>query len=96
MSQLTREEKLKAFGELTKLPGIQKASVFADERNEARLLIEHPHAYRDWTIMGPAKERGFYRLESSIRIGLDFYEERMTYTRFELCLHESQFERLIQ
>jgi hypothetical protein len=33
MSPVTRQEKLKAFGELSKLPEIQKASVFADERN---------------------------------------------------------------
>jgi len=93
---MTREERLATFAELTKVPGIKRASVYADEQNKARLFIEHPHAYRDWRIIGLAKERGFYRLESSVAIGLDFYEERMAYTRFELCLHESQFERIVQ
>jgi hypothetical protein len=61
---------------------------------QARLLIDHPHSYRDWKITGPSEVRGFFHLESSIRVGLDYYTERMTYTRFRLCLHESQFERL--
>jgi hypothetical protein len=25
---------------------------------------------------------------------LDYYTERMTYTKFELCLHETEFERI--
>ena len=52
---MTREEKLVSFGEPIKIPGIKKASVFADEAcNRARILIDHPHAGRDWTITGPA------------------------------------------
>ena len=54
----------------------------------ARLLIDHPHAYREWRIVGPASERGFYHLESSVR--LDQFET----TKFTLCLHETEFERL--
>jgi hypothetical protein len=34
----------------------------------ARLLIDHPHAYREWRIVGAASERGFYHLESSVRL----------------------------
>ena len=54
----------------------------------ARLLIDHPHVYREWRIVGAASERGFYYLESSVR--LDQYET----TKFTLCLHETEFERL--
>jgi hypothetical protein len=63
-------------------------------RNKARLLIDHPHAYRDWTIVGEATVPGFYHLESRLRLGLDYRENRVAYTTFTLCLHESQFERV--
>lgn len=96
MKRLTKDERIAAFRELEKIPGVAKAStVFADRLNKAKLLIDHPHAYREWTVLGPAGDQGFYRLESSIRLGLDCYDtERVIYTRFELCLHETQFERL--
>jgi len=62
--------------------------------NKAHLLIDRPHSYRDWKITGPSEVRGFHHLESNVRVGVDYYTERMTYTKFELCLHESQFERV--
>jgi hypothetical protein len=59
-------------------------------RAKVRILFEHPHAYRVWSIVGPDS----IHLESSVRIGLGYYTERMTYTKFELCLHETEFERI--
>jgi hypothetical protein len=60
MSPLTREQKLASFKELTKRPGIKTGSEFEYSRNIARLLIDHPHAYRDWTVVGPDSVPGFW------------------------------------
>jgi hypothetical protein len=91
---MTREQKLATFAELSKRDGIKTGREFAESFNKARILIDHPHSYREWEIVGPASERGFYRLQSSISVGRDFYTERMTYTRFELVLFETDFQRI--
>jgi hypothetical protein len=89
MNMPAREEKLASFQQLTKLPGIQTAQqLAAASSNNARILIDHPHSYRDWIIVGKDAVPGFYHLESAVR--LDKFET----TIFELCLHESQFERV--
>ncbi len=91
---LTREERLAAFGELAKVPGIQKGSVFADEqRDTALLLFDHP-AGCTWNVLGPDSTPGFWRLESSVPVGLDYFQERMDYRRFHLCVHETEFQRV--
>ena len=84
----TREEKLARFQQLTKLPGIKTGREFSAMSNKARILIEHPHSYREWTIVGSDSVPGFWHLESRLR--LDKFET----TIFELCLHESQFQRI--
>src|SRR6202035_2605250 len=85
----TREEKLASFQQLTKLPGIQTAEqLAAASSNKARILIDHPHSYRDWIIVGKDAVPDFYHLKSAV--WLDKFET----TIFELCLHESQFERV--
>ena len=90
MKSLTREEKLARFQTLTKVNGVKTGREFEESRSTvARLLIDHPHAYREWKIVGPAGERGFYYLESSVR--LDQFET----TKFTLCLHETEFERIL-
>jgi hypothetical protein len=92
---MTREEKLRVFGELTKLPNVKRASVFADElAGTARILINHPHSGRPWRIMGVTSVPGFYRLTSSVPIGLDYNSERMDYQSFTLVLHETEFTRI--
>ena len=89
MNTLSRQEKLARFQTLTKVNGVTTGRAFEESRSTvARLLIDHPHAYREWRIVGPASERGFYHLESSVR--LDQFET----TKFTLCLHETEFERL--
>jgi len=89
---MTRTERLAAFEELTKLPGLKRASVFADELADfAQLLIDHPAASRPWKVLGPAEDSGFWYLESSAPIGK--VAGRMDYQRFRLCLHETHFER---
>jgi len=85
---LAREEKLASFQQLTKLPGIKPAQQFAAGSNKARILIEHPHSYRDWNIVGADSVPGFWHLESRVR--LDKFET----TIHTLCLHETEFERV--
>jgi hypothetical protein len=59
---------------------------------KARLLIEHPHSYREWNIVGQCDVPGFFYLESRFRLNPG--EQPAIYTAFELCLHESQVERV--
>ena len=85
----TREEKLASFQQLTKLPGIKTAhQLAAASSNRARILIDHPHSYRDWTIVRKDSVPGFYHLQSAVR--LDKFET----TIHTLCLHETEFERV--
>jgi len=57
MNTLTREEKLASFQQLTKLPGIKTGREFSAMSNKARIFIEHPHSYREWTIAGHGTQR---------------------------------------
>jgi hypothetical protein len=94
---MNREQKLAAFTQLTKIPGIKKAStVFADSRNGVRLLFEHPHSGLPWKVLGRASDPGFWYLESAVPIGFDYEEERLDYQRFELVVHESSFSMDVQ
>jgi hypothetical protein len=86
------EEKMHGF-ELTKRSS-KRPTVYADASNQARILIDHPHAYRTWRVIGEADAPGFWILESVISLGLDFTEERMHYQRFELVLPDTEFERI--
>jgi hypothetical protein len=89
---MTREEKLATFTELFKKPYLKTGRVFADElANTARLLIDHPAGGRPWKVIGPAKDRGFWYLESAAPIGK--VAGRMDYQRFRIYLHDTQFER---
>ena len=89
---MTREQKLATFRELTKLPNVTTGRVFADEKsNRARIFRDHPHAYREWTIVGPAKDRGFWILESCFRLNP---VEPWDTSSYQLCLHETEFERI--
>jgi hypothetical protein len=56
----------------------------------ARIRFEHPHAYRDWLIVGPKEVPGFWLLKSVLRLG----DKDAGTTNFELIVHETQFERL--
>ena len=57
----TREEKLASFQQSTKLPSIKTAhQLAAASSNKARILIDHPHSYRDWTIVCKDSVPGFY------------------------------------
>ena len=58
---------------------------------KAWLLIQHPYSYRQWNIVGCCDVPGFFYLESRFRLNPG--EQPPIYTAFELCLHESQFER---
>src|ERR1700751_4307654 len=58
----------------------------------SRELIDHPHSYREWNIVGQCDVPGFFYLETRFRLNPG--EQSATYTEFELCLHECQFERL--
>jgi hypothetical protein len=92
---MTREEKLAAFGELTKIPGVKTGRVYADELEDAvQILVPHAAAGRPWRIVGPDAVPGFWHLESSVQLGKDYYNERFTYQRFELVLCETDFTRI--
>jgi hypothetical protein len=94
MSKRTREKKRKAqsLEQLAKPDAISIGRKLAQPYGKARLLIEHPHSYREWNIVGHDEVPGFFYLESRFRLNPG--EQPATYTAFELCLHESQFERV--
>jgi hypothetical protein len=58
---------------------------------KAVLLIPHPHDYREWNITSRDEVRGFYNLESRLCLGRTSCDDRLEYTVFNICLHESQF-----
>jgi len=90
----TREKKRKAQSQeqLATPDQMSIARWFAGTYDKAWLLIEHPHSYREWNIVGRCDVPGFFYLESRFRLNPG--EQPAIYTAFELCLHESQFERV--
>jgi hypothetical protein len=92
MSKRTREKKGAKSQQLAKPDAISFGRRFAQPYAKARLLIDHPHSYREWNIVGQCDVPGFFYLESRFR--LNPREQPATYTAFELCLHECQFERV--
>ena len=92
MSKRTREKKGAKSQLLSKPDEIAIGRKFAQPYAKARLLIEHPHSYREWNIVGQCDVPGFFYLESRFRLNPG--EQPATYTVFELCLHECQFERV--
>src|SRR5262249_44693141 len=90
----TREKKRKALSP-EQLATPDETSIprrFAGTYDNARLLIEHPRSYREWNIVGRCDVPGFFYLESRFRLNPG--EPPAISTAFELCLHESQFERV--
>jgi hypothetical protein len=92
---MTREQKLSAFGELTRRhPKIQTGTEFAADR--ARLLIDHPAAGLTWHIDGASSSPGFYYLSTEIL--LDYSKDQETppaaWSRWSLLLPEDAFERI--
>ena len=60
MNKLTRAKKLSRFHEFTKLSGVRNRQRICRRHFEkARLLIDNPHAYRDWIIVGYSNVPGF-------------------------------------
>ena len=60
--------------------------------DKARLLIDHPHSHREWEIIAKTDVPGFYHLLSRFQANPG---ESLPYdTKFILCLHETEFERL--
>jgi hypothetical protein len=92
MSKRTREKKGAKSQQPAKPDAISIGRKFAPPYAKARLLIEHPHSYREWNIVGQYNVPGFFYLESRFRLNPG--DLPASYTVFELCLHESQFERV--
>jgi len=92
MSKRTREKKSAKPQQLAKPDEMPIGQRFARSYGKARLLVEHPHSYREWNIVGHCDVPGFFYLE--FRFRLNPGEQPAIYTAFELCLHESQFERV--
>jgi hypothetical protein len=92
MSKRTREKKRKAqsLEQLAKPDEISIGRKLSQPYAKARLLIDHPHSYREWNTVGQSDVPGFFYLESRFRLNPG--EQPAIYTAFELCLHESQFE----
>jgi len=88
----TREKKGAKSQQPAKPDEISIGRKFAQPYAKARLLIEHPHSYREWNIVGQCDVPGFFYLESRFRLNPG--EQPAIYTAFELCLHECQFERV--
>ena len=88
MSKRTREEKSAKAQHRAKRDAISIGRKVA----QSCLLFDHPHSYREWNIVGQCDVPGFFYLESRFRLNPG--ELPATYTAFELCLHESQFERV--
>ena len=64
MSKRTREKKRKAqsLEQLAKPDEISIGRRFAQSCGKARLLIDHPHSYREWNIVGHCDVPGFFLL----------------------------------
>ena len=92
MSKRTRKEKDAKSQQLAKPDGISTGPRFTKSFGKVRLLIDHPHSYREWNIVGQCDVPGFFYLESRFRLNPG--ELPAAYTAFELCLHESHFERV--
>ena len=92
MSKRTREKKSAKLEQITKPDETSIGRWFTGTYDKAWLLIEHPHSYREWNIVGRCDVTGFFYLESRFRLNPG--EQPAIYTAFELCLHESQFERV--
>ena len=60
MSKRTREEKTQSLEQLAKPDGIATGRKFAQSYGKVRLLIEHPHTYREWNIVGRCDVPGFF------------------------------------
>ena len=88
----TREKKSAKPQQPAKPDEMSVGRKFAQPYAKARLLIDHPHSYREWNIVGQCGVPGFFYLESRFRLNPG--EVPASYTAFELCLHESQFERV--
>ena len=92
MSKRTREKKSAKPQQPAKPDEISVGRRFAQPYAKARLVFDHPHSYREWNIVGQYDVPGFFYLES--RFHLNPGDLPASYTVFELCLHESQFERV--
>ena len=92
MSKRTREKKGAKSQQPAKPNAISIGRRFAQPYCKARLLIDHPHSYREWNIVDQCDVPGFFYLESRFRLNPG--EVPASYTAFELCLHESEFERI--
>lgn len=92
---MTRKQKLATFTELTKVDGVHTGSCYADRlRFAARILFDHPASHRDWQIMGPGKDAGFWHLRSDVIIGKNHLTDTLEHTSHTLLIHETEFERL--
>src|SRR5258708_12322109 len=89
MSKRTREKKGAKSQLLAKPDAIAIGRKFAQPYAKARLLIEHPHSYREWNIVGQWDVPGFFYLES--RFPLNPGDQPAIYTPFDLSLHDSHF-----
>jgi hypothetical protein len=92
LSKRNREVKNAKSQKLAKFDAIATGRKYAQPYDKARLLFDRAHSYREWNIVSQCDVPGFFYLESRLRLNPG--EQPAIYTEFELCLHESQFERV--
>ena len=68
MSKRTREKKGAKSQQPAKPNAISIGRRFAQPYCKARLLIDHPHSYREWNIVGQCDVPGFFYLQSRFRL----------------------------
>jgi hypothetical protein len=66
MSKRTREKKAPSLSNSQSQTRFRLAGGFAQPYAKARLLIDHPHSYREWNIVGQCDVPGFFYLESRL------------------------------
>ena len=76
-------KKLQSLQQSAKPDAISIGRRFAQPYDKVRLLIDHPHSYREWNIVGRCEVPGFFYLESRFRLNPG--EQPAIYTAFELC-----------
>jgi hypothetical protein len=66
---------------------------FTGTYDKAWLLIEHPHSYREWNIVGRCDVPGFFYLESRFRLNPG--EQPAIYTAFAVRFSSRTQQRLL-
>jgi hypothetical protein len=79
------DEKVLEYGPLNKRPSHRVSEPAPSV--QVRVLFDHPHSHREWTIIEPDSVPYFYHIASCVDTGFGNQQ-------FSLVVHESQIERI--